>query len=40
MIFQNLKYRKKDNIEEYTLEDISWIENYKYHDPLSMTMIA
>jgi len=40
MKFPRLKIEKKEKIEQYTLEDITWIEKYNYHGPLPLIMIA
>lgn len=38
--FPRLTIQKKETIEEYTLEDISWIQPYESCDPLQMKMKA
>ena len=29
-----------DSIEEYTLDDITWISEYTFHQPIKMNMVA
>jgi len=31
---------KHDNINDYTIENIDWVTEYKYHEPLKMEMVA
>lgn len=39
--FPKIKVNKKhDNINNYTIENIDWIEKYKYHESLKMEMVA
>ena len=32
--------KKRDNINDYSIEDIDWTEEYKHHEPLKMEIIA
>ena len=39
--FPQIKINKShDSIEEYTLDDIEWITEYTFHQPIKMNMIA
>ena len=32
--------KQPEKIEEYSLDDIEWVEPYKCHDPIKMKMTA
>ena len=39
--FPQIKINKvHDSIEEYTLDDITWISEYTFHQPIKMNMVA
>jgi thymidylate synthase len=38
--FPRILINPRENIEDYNLEDIEWIEEYKYHPSIKMEMVA